>query len=392
MCMVDYAGAIWIPSPHFFNNRYGHTPQYIILHGTAGGSSAQGVAEWFQNPASEASTNYVVGQDGTVVECVAEIDAPFANGIIADAPGKLHDPWWTFNPNFNTISIEHVKPSVDNSDVLTAKQQQASFLLVRDICRRYHIPMRTADEAGGITGHFSMDPASRANCPGNYPWNALWAFLQEHAMIDIGSPGIAKYFQIAASSRWQCKSNGYLIGGEILKYYQTVGESESCGLSLLGLPKSNEIPGGKPGTVKQLFERGIVLFDPDHTIDKPPTALKCYLQNIESFYPLPTQVQVKDLRIADLEKTLASDALMLKDEQTQIALLKAQLTAALVRTSPPPTLILSGGTTTTPLVTIPPSLPSATVVQPVKVDTVASLLAEVRALEQRISALLPASH
>lgn len=48
-------GAIWIPSPHF-GTRGSYTAKWLIVHGTAGGSSAEAIGEWFQNPASQAAT------------------------------------------------------------------------------------------------------------------------------------------------------------------------------------------------------------------------------------------------------------------------------------------------------------------------------------------------
>jgi N-acetyl-anhydromuramyl-L-alanine amidase AmpD len=178
---ANESGVIWIPSPFFFPNREGQRPRWLILHGTAGGSSAQGVAAWFQDPTAQVASHYIIGQDGTVVQCVGEADGAYANGIITAG----HDPWWdgSVNPNNVTISIEHVKPSTDNSDILTLAQQMASFRLVKDICQRWAIPARAADANGGITGHYSIDPINRKDCPGPYPWNSLFAYLKGPSMI-----------------------------------------------------------------------------------------------------------------------------------------------------------------------------------------------------------------
>lgn len=78
----DEPGAIWMPSPHKTNGRGGYTPKWLILHGTAGGSSAEAIGHWFQDPAAQASTHYVVGQDGHVVQCVDE--GLFAIDLITD--------------------------------------------------------------------------------------------------------------------------------------------------------------------------------------------------------------------------------------------------------------------------------------------------------------------
>lgn len=170
--------ALWIPNNNCFVGRAGLRPRWIINHGTAGGYSAVATANYFastQNTANPVSATYIVDQLGTVVQCNAESDGAWGNGFLSAG----HDPWWAdaVNPNNVTISIEHVKSSKDNSDTLTPAQQAASFKLQNDICDRWKIPKRLADANGGITGHYSIDPVNRQNCPGPYPWDALWAYL-----------------------------------------------------------------------------------------------------------------------------------------------------------------------------------------------------------------------
>ncbi|MBA2394386.1 MAG: N-acetylmuramoyl-L-alanine amidase [Ktedonobacteraceae bacterium] len=171
-----------IPSPNHWNGRERHTPLWLILHGTDANThdddGAYETAGWFQT--NSVSTNYVVGRHGLVAQCVQESDAPYANGGVTNSPTRHHDPWWSshLNPNLVTISLEHVKHAGNNNaDALTPAQQQTAFALIYDICKRNKIPMRQADAQGGITGHFSMDPLQREHCPGNYPWNALWTYL-----------------------------------------------------------------------------------------------------------------------------------------------------------------------------------------------------------------------
>lgn len=175
---MDEPGTIWIPSNNYFPNRSDHhhtihRPRWIIIHGTAGFTSAEEVGYYFQR--ADVATHYTIGQDGVTVQSIAESEGAWGNGDVT----KGHDPWWNkdLNPNLVTISIEHVKPSLDNSDELTPAQQAASFLLVKHICERHNIPRRWADEQGGITGHYSMDPVHRHFCPGPYPWDALFEYL-----------------------------------------------------------------------------------------------------------------------------------------------------------------------------------------------------------------------
>src|SRR5579859_3875275 len=115
-------------SPNFWKGRSGYAPKYIILHGTAG----PGAVPWFQIPASQVSAHYVDERDGSVICCVDENNAAWANGIVTGTPGKatpnsgdgIRDSWWTpdVNPNLITISIEHTNLKDDNSDPLTPQQ------------------------------------------------------------------------------------------------------------------------------------------------------------------------------------------------------------------------------------------------------------------------------
>ena len=174
--MNENYGVLWIPSNNYFPGRAGHKPRWIILHGTAGFGSAEEVGVYFQQV--DVATHYIISREGVLVQAVAEENSAWANGGVTEG----HDPWWSrsLNPNYLTISIEHVKPARDNSDELTEIQKQVSFELVRRICARHNIPRRWADAEGGITGHYSMDPLYRSFCPGPYPWHELFEFLQQN--------------------------------------------------------------------------------------------------------------------------------------------------------------------------------------------------------------------
>lgn len=170
---MDETNALWIPSPHYFPHREGHQPRWIIIHGTAGFPSAEAVGYYFQH--AGVATHYIIGRDGTIVQSIAECHGAWGNGGISAG----HDPWWQhgINPNNVTISIEHVKPSKNNRDLLTAAQTQASFRLIHHICQRHHIPRCSANKDGGITSHASIDPVHRSFCPGPYPWTELFSYL-----------------------------------------------------------------------------------------------------------------------------------------------------------------------------------------------------------------------
>jgi N-acetyl-anhydromuramyl-L-alanine amidase AmpD len=281
----------FIQAANHFNGRFGQPIKYIIIHGTAGGSSAVDIANYFAQPSTQASAHYVVDQNGVVIQCVAESDAAWANGGISGPAGStanhsgygngLHDPWWTgaVNPNLVSIAIEHVKSASDNSNQLTDVQKQASFNLIRDICNRYNIPKRWADANGGITGHYSMDPVNRQNCPGPYPWDELYSFLGESDMpMSLSDAFAAAHFKDNGNGQWKCKDNGLIVGGAILQFYCQIWGAPR-------LPQTNEIKNiaGHPEVAIQVYEGGVAVYDPNHVIDNPggPSWHSCYLMHLD---------------------------------------------------------------------------------------------------------------
>jgi hypothetical protein len=275
--------ALWFPNQNFFPGRWGKIPKWIILHGTAGGNSAEGIAQYFKDTegtSNPVSSHYIIGLQGEVYQCVSVSDGAWANGALSAG----HDSWWdgVGNPNNVTISIEHVKPATDNSSPLTALQKQASFQLIDSICQQCNIPLRPADKDGGITGHYSIDPVNRARCPGLYPLDELFS-LGARAMIELNTPGISQYFTGTDNVYWNCIQTKYTIGHAMLDYYRTLtAGNDLCGLSILGLPLGNETLVGGPnntGYIEQAFERGTVVYDPAHNLDTPPGAGAVYIKH-----------------------------------------------------------------------------------------------------------------
>lgn len=282
---VDEAGVIpaFVDESRVFIDNNNAT--WVCIHKTAGGTSAQGIASYFATTPEMTSTHYVVGQDGTIVQCVLEKDGAAGNCCLE--PGHAG---YLPNSNLNwwTISIEHVDPATDNSTPLTDAQKQASFQLVKHICERHNIPMRAGDASGGIIGHHDIAPQSRARCPGNYPFDELYAYLQsgggDSTVLDISQA--SNYFiEVSKDTRWHCKQTGFDVALGILTYYRTCTTTGLNGLTQFGLPLSAERPlQGVTGGTWQQFERGIVVFDPAHKFDSVPGITgPCYPGHLDKF-------------------------------------------------------------------------------------------------------------
>lgn len=190
---AEYPAAQWIPIPGFgydpagSHGREGHAARWIIVHKTASpNATAQQIASYFQGD-NQNGTHFVIGRDGSVIQMVALGDAAYGNAPVN--PAK-HDAFWDtlngLNPNFVTCSIEHCTTTIDNSDPLTPAQQDASLKLIAWLCKTLNIPARPADANGGICGHNSIDGINRALCPNNYPWDALWSYLDSPVALSFG--------------------------------------------------------------------------------------------------------------------------------------------------------------------------------------------------------------
>lgn len=144
----------------------------IVIHKTAGGSSAQAIANYFATNDLVTSSHFVIGRDGVVVQCVSLNDGAAANCCLEYG----HDPYWDqygqVNLNLVTISIEHVDPSTDNSTKLTDAQLNSSIKLCLWLRDNYN--MQWPD----VKTHASIAPSSRARCPGNYPMDLLTVIMK----------------------------------------------------------------------------------------------------------------------------------------------------------------------------------------------------------------------
>lgn len=287
--------AIEINCMHKSMSRAGYRATHIVQHGTAGGSSAENIANYFKTSDVQASTHFVIGKDGHIVQCISCDAAAFGNGVL-NSP-RLPFPA-NVNPNLYTISIEHVKQATDNSDVITPAQAQASFRLTQILCQTYDIPAREGDAQGGIISHADLDSINRSRCPGPYPWDQLWAFLKgEKKMLDLNDPIVRRYFSDAGNGRWRCK-NGVILFGAILTFYRTYG-----GPALLGLPLTDE-DYSQPDAAFILCERAIIMYDPKRRYDNPPVEGSCYLIHLNGELSKQLLIQRSDEELQALNNKL----------------------------------------------------------------------------------------
>jgi Negative regulator of beta-lactamase expression len=178
-----------------FSSRKGRSIIAIVNHQTAG--QAPGCVSWLCNPAAQASAHYVVTREGEIYQVVADENAAWHAGAVANPSWGLYDGT---NPNRCTIGIEHeCYPAVGGDGNLTEAQYQATLWLHKQLTAKWNIPV----DREHIIGHYQIDRVNRPNCPGAaFPWDRLMADLNQQP-INVSVSGM-----ILNGFLWQDRSYG----------------------------------------------------------------------------------------------------------------------------------------------------------------------------------------
>lgn len=100
-----------------------HSIDRLTPHHTAGVLSVESALEWFSRPSTQASCNYVVGNDGRIGLCVNECDRPWTSSSRA-------------NDN-RAITFEVVNAATGGVWPVSYKAFDSLVALCVDICKRY---------------------------------------------------------------------------------------------------------------------------------------------------------------------------------------------------------------------------------------------------------------
>jgi N-acetyl-anhydromuramyl-L-alanine amidase AmpD len=281
---------------------------HLVVHGTAGGSNGDDTLAYELSVG--VSTHFAISTNGDIWQGVpcnfaawgnAPLKSPLIDFVRADA-----------NPNLWTISIEFCKPDVTNEINITDAQKASGFALIAAICEHYNIPKRRGDSSGGIIRHADINSIDRAMCPGTFPFDELWTYLEGATMaLDISQ--VKDYFTEIGSTpdtRWRCKQTNQDIAYGVLTYYRSCTQVGLNGFSQYGLPISGEekVPNTKQA-VLQRFERGVILYDALHEVDSVPGLTgPCYPAHIDKGLGQDPQVAQLEAQIATLQKQPAAPA------------------------------------------------------------------------------------
>ncbi len=134
----------------------------VVIHTTVG--FYEGTIKYFQSNDRKVSAHYVVKEDGgEVCQMVDEAYGAHHAGIVSNPNSKYvkkDNSGNIVNPNFYSIGIENADNNKPAEHDRTG-QYKALAILVRDICKRWNIPI----DRDHICGHREL--YDKKTCPGN---------------------------------------------------------------------------------------------------------------------------------------------------------------------------------------------------------------------------------
>lgn len=151
-----------IYSPNFGDRAGGVALDYIVVHYT-GMRDAQSAMMRMCDPAAKVSAHYVIDEDGSTVQLVAEEKRAWHAGM----------SFWRGITDINSasIGIELINPGHEfGYRAFPAAQIEALKKLMSDIATRHEI-----NKATGILGHSDVAPSRRQDPGELFPWKELAA-------------------------------------------------------------------------------------------------------------------------------------------------------------------------------------------------------------------------
>lgn len=163
----------FIQSP-YFSSRNNYNIDLVVIHTTVG--YYEGTINYFKSNDRKVSAHYVVKEDGTeVTQMVDEAQAAHHAGIVSNPNEKYIKKYSNgnvVNPNFYSIGIENADKNNPAGHDRTG-QYKALAVLVRDICKRWSIPI----DRDHICGHREL--YDKKTCPGNLDIDTIVKLARE---------------------------------------------------------------------------------------------------------------------------------------------------------------------------------------------------------------------
>lgn len=146
------ANKVLASTNNYTQGRNGYKVCKITPHHAAGVISAEQLAKIFQNPSRQASANYCIGNDGTIVGGVDE------NNRAWTSSSRSND--------FQSITIEISNSQTGGNWPISDAAWNSLVNLCVDICKRHDFRLEyDGTKNGSLTTH---DMFANTNCPGPY--------------------------------------------------------------------------------------------------------------------------------------------------------------------------------------------------------------------------------
>jgi N-acetylmuramoyl-L-alanine amidase CwlA len=159
----------FVQSP-YFSSRNNYNIDLVVIHTTVG--FYEGTIKYFQSNDRKVSAHYVVKEDGNeICQMVDETYAAHHAGIVSN-PNPKYYKGININPNWYSVGIENSDNNQPASHDRTG-QYKALAILVRDICKRWNIPI----DRNHICGHREL--YDKKTCPGNIDVDKVVKLAQE---------------------------------------------------------------------------------------------------------------------------------------------------------------------------------------------------------------------
>lgn len=148
-----------------------HKIDTITIHVIVGQWTAKQGCDFFANPEREASSNYVVGKDGSIGLCVEEKDRAWTSG------GKLKANGISGSENDHRAVTIEVASDTSHPYKITDKALNALIELCADICKRNGIKRLLWEGNKALVGNISRQNMTvhrwfaNKTCPGDYVYN-----------------------------------------------------------------------------------------------------------------------------------------------------------------------------------------------------------------------------
>ena len=238
--MTDDPQAQWMPSSNYTTGREGRKVDLIIIHSTE--APYESALNWLRGrPYSSntgSSSHYLMDANGgRLVQMVREADTAWTAGN------------WVYNTRSVNIEMEGYAGKGGFSDAL----YRACAALVARIAARHNIPL----DRQHIIGHAEVPNQTHWDPGPHWDWNRFMRYVDEAAVRIPAAPA-------PQGDVIQVGPFGRHIGHGFLAFWRRLDSlGDHMALRTLGYPLTEEfsIP-NIPGTVFQVFERGILRFDP----------------------------------------------------------------------------------------------------------------------------------